>query len=88
MKKLKEIKEIQPKKSPSKPTDIEELKRKLLSDEIDDSEVVALGANRSQYFVRIPARLSRMLELTTKKKMKVSWHAKAGKLLGVKLEVV
>ena len=88
MKSSKKTEGIQLKKATPKPVDIEELKKSLLSDEIHDSEVVAVGANRSQHFVRIPARLTQMLQLSTQKKVKISWRAKAGKLQEVRMEAV
>lgn len=73
------------KKPPRK--DIEVIAKDLLSNELQDSEVVSLGENRKQYFIRLPTRLTDRLKLSKTDKIKVVWTGSESKIK-IDLEVV
>jgi len=52
---------ITPGDKPNKPADFEEVEKKLFSKELTDYEVVSLGENRGQFFVRLPTRMTNKL---------------------------
>jgi hypothetical protein len=81
-----ETEKIHIEETPKRPTDIEDLKKRLLSNEIADSETVSLGVNRKQFFIRLPTRLTDQLMLKKEDKVKVIWK-KTPEKMDITLEV-
>ncbi|GEM_PF-2606273 len=72
MKKINKAEEIHVIEKNEPTEDIEELRKKLLSNEIHDYEVISLGNNRGQFFIRLPTRMTNRLQLKKEDKIKIS----------------
>ena len=75
------------KKSEEMTKDLEKLKKELLSNELEDSEIVSLGENRKQFFIRLPTRLTNQIQLKSVDKIKILWRCSEEKVK-ISLEVV
>ena len=64
-----------------------EEKEELLSDKHKDEETVSIGKNRNQLFIRLPARMVRMLSLTTEDNIKITTEM-SEKGADIKLEII
>lgn len=87
MKNIKETEKIHTTEQPEKPKDIEELRKELLSNEISDSEIINVGLNRNQFFIRLPTRMTDTLNLTKEDKMRITLSGTEGNFK-ITLEVV
>lgn len=57
---------------PEKPADLDELRKKLFSKEMTDDEVVSLGENRGQFFIRLPTRMTNKLDFKKGMNIKIT----------------
>jgi hypothetical protein len=69
------------------PKDFHEVKQELLSDKLKEEEIVNLGQNRGQYFIRIPTRISRMMSLNPEDKIRIIAESQEG-IIDVRLEII
>lgn len=72
MKSSKESNEIHTLKKSPLPTDFAKVKEELLSDKHKEEEIAKLGKNRGQYFIRIPTKIARLLDLKDNDKIKIT----------------
>ncbi len=87
MKKYKNIEEIHIKEKKPLPKDFNEVKQELLSDKHREVFTVNMGKNRGQYFIRIPTRMAKILELDDNCKIKITTETKE-KESNIKLEII
>jgi len=57
---------------PEKPSDFEEVGEKLFAKDMIDYEVISLGENRGQFFVRLPTRMTNKLEFKRGDKIRIT----------------
>lgn len=69
------------------PEDLHEIRRDLLSDKHREYAIVNLGKNRGQYFIRLPTKISRLLGLEDRDKIKIIAEAD-DKTNEIKLEII
>jgi len=82
-----ETEKIHTVEKPEKPKDIDELKKEMLSHEITDSEMVRLGLNRKQFFIRIPTRMTDRLNLKKEDNIRIVMSGPPENIT-IRLEVV
>ena len=87
MKNNKQTEKIHILDKPAKLSYIEGLKKNLLSNKLEDSEIVNLGLNRNQFFIRLPTRMTNRINLKKEDKIKVEWSGTDDEI-EIKLEVV
>ena len=75
MKSSKKSNEIHPIKKSPLPDDFTKIKEESLSDKQREEETVSLGINRGQYFIRIPSKISQLLDLRNGDKIKITAEA-------------
>ncbi|MBI5046340.1 hypothetical protein HZC07_01265 [Candidatus Micrarchaeota archaeon] len=67
--------------------DIEKLKKELLSNELRDEEIINVGENRGQLFVRLPTRITTRIGIKKGDKLRIIAEG-IGKNVKINLEVV
>lgn len=71
MKSSKKSNEFHTLKKPPLPHDFAKVKEELLSPTHKEEEIVNLGKNRGQYFIRIPSKIAQLLDLGDNDKIKI-----------------
>ena len=71
MKNNKELDKIHPIDKRSKPKDFDEIKHDLISETHREIAEINIGVNRGQLFIRIPSRITKVLDLTKENKIKL-----------------